>query len=220
MNSTQSRLPLAGVVFAAVLIVHAAVGGSAVPTQSAPAADILAYVSDKQAELQWGAYLQGIAVIALLVFVSSFVQVAGQARDRTTGGIASVPLAGAVALVALLGVHIGLLTTLALQADAGIEAATVEALWVLAFLILGLSSFSAAAMMGGLGVLILGSADLPKPLGVVALINAGMWLVAGMAGASTASVWGYAGFAAFATWLLWTAVAGVLAARVRVGVAS
>lgn len=210
-TSTMSRIarlaPLSGVAFVALLVVHSTIAFDGLPSAGAPAEDVVRYVTDKQAEIQLGAYLQGLAMVAFLWFYASLSQRL-RPFEHGPARLSLLIVAGAIGTVALLGVHISLMTVLALRGDQ-LGAETVTFAWVLSFLILGMSSFTVATLMGAAGILILGSRALPGWLGVAALADAAVWLAGGISAASTADVWGVVGMIAFLLWLTWIAAASI-----------
>jgi hypothetical protein len=213
--STALTLPrlsaLSGLAFVVLLVVHAILASHGLPSIGAPADDIVRYATDQKAELQLGAYLQGLAMVAFLWFHSSLFH---RLRPSEEGPahLSLVAVAGATATVALLGIHISLMTVLALRGDQ-LGADVVTFAWVLSFLVLGMSSFTVAAIMLPTGILILRSRMLPRWLGLSALVDALAWLVGGVSAASTADVWGGIGAVAFLAWLVWIGAASIVLAR-------
>jgi hypothetical protein len=199
--------PLSGVVFVTLLVVHATVALDGLPSIGASSDEIVGYVVDNQGELQLGAYLQGVAMVAFLWFIASLFQ---RLRSSEPGParLSLVVVAGATATVALIGVHISLVTALALRGDQ-LGPAVVTFTWALAFLVLGMSAFTTAAVLGPAGILILRSRTLPSWLGVSAVVDAALWLVGGVGAASTADIWGVVGMIAFLLWLAWIAAASI-----------
>jgi hypothetical protein len=205
----MSRLaPLNGVAFVILLVAHASIAAGGLPSTDAPAEDVVGYVTDKQGEIQVGVVLQGIAMIAYLWFFACLFQRL-RSSERGPASLSLVAVAGAITSLALLGVHISLMTVLALR-GAELHPDVVTFAWVLAFLVLGMSSFTSAASMLAVGILILRSPTLPGWLGVVALVDAALALVGGVSAASTAGIWGAFGFAAFLLSLGWTASTSIV----------
>jgi hypothetical protein len=210
-TSSMSRFaPLSGLAFVVLLLVHAAIAVDGLPATDAPAGDVVNYVTDKQGEIQLGAYLQGLGMIAYLWFWASLLHRL-RSSERGPARLSLVALTSVTAGIALIGVHISLMTALALRgADVGADVVTFA--WVLAFLVLGMGSFTGAAALAAAGILMLRS-TLPRWLGVVALVDAALTLVGGMSGVSTAEVWGVVGMVAFLLWLAWLVATSIVLFR-------
>jgi hypothetical protein len=211
-TSTVSRFaPLSGAAFVVLLVAHSTLALDGLPSIGAPTKDVVRYVTEKQSEIQLGAYLQGLAMVAFLWFHASLFQ---RLRSSEPGParLSLVVLAGAIGTVALLGIHISLMTVLALRGDQ-LGADVVTFAWVLTFLVLGMSSFTVSAIMLPAGILILRSRVLPGWLGIGALVDAALWLVGGMSAASTADIWGAIGMISFLVWLAWILVASIALVR-------
>jgi hypothetical protein len=209
--ATSSTVPrwgaLSGLAFVALLLVHATIAINGLPSVTASAQDLVDYATDQKTGLQLGAYLQGVAMIAFLWFNATLFQ-------RFRSPLSWVAMAGATGTVALLGIHISLMTVLALRGEQ-LSADVVTFIWLLAFLVLGMSSFTVAATMIPAGLLLLRSDALPTWLGVAALVDAAAWLLGGVGGASTADIWGVFGMVAFVGWLAWIAVTSVVLLKGR-----
>ena len=202
---------LSGIVFVVLILVHAVLQGGA-PTLEDPPEDVVRYLVDKDAEIKVGAYLQGLAMVAYLWFLGSLWR-ALRAAEGGPGRLSVVAAAASTILVALVGVHIAILTGLSLRADAGLNPGVVSSLYLIAFVILGLSAFAAATLTGAVGVLVLRTGTLPRWLGVLSLVSAGLWLLAGVGATTEDEAWGVIGLVAFLVWLSWTAVTSVLVSR-------
>lgn len=206
--------PLSGVAFVVLLVIHAALALQGLPATSAPPEDVIRYLHEGRFGYQVATYLQGLAMVALLWFLASACRLL-RPSEGPAGRLTWVVMAAGTATVGMMAVHIGLLTALSLLADRGLDPGLVSLIWVLAFVVTGLSSFPCAAQMLALGVLILRSRALPGWLGVAALVNAGLWLVGGVGASTTDEPWGSLGFLAFLVWLVWTATASVMIFRRR-----
>lgn len=211
-TSSLSRFaPLSGVAFVVLLLVHAGIAVGGLPAVDAPADDVVRYVTDKQSEIQVGAYLQGLAMIAVLWFyVTLFHRL--RSSGQAAAGLWLVGLSGAIASVAILAVHISLMTVLALRAEE-LGADVVTFAWILAFLLLGMSSFPGAATMLAAGILILRSRALPGWLGITALVGGVISLAGGVGAASTAEIWGVFGFLSFLISLAWIVATSIALVR-------
>ena len=202
---------LSGVVFVVLIMVHAILQGSP-PTLQDPPDEVVQYLAGKEGEFKLGAYLQGLAMIAYLWFLGSLWRVL---RDSEGGpGRLSVVAVGATAiLVSLVGVHIAILTGLAVRAEDGLDAGVVSSLYVIAFMLLALSGFAAAALTGAVGGLVLRNESLPRWLGVLSFVSAVLWLLAGVGATTESEAWAGVGFVAFVVWLAWTAATSVVVAQ-------
>jgi hypothetical protein len=202
--------PLSGVAFVVLLLAHASIAVGGLPAIDAPAEDVVRYVTDKQSEIQLGVYLQGLAMIACLSFyVTLFHRLRSSERGARLGLIG---VSGAIASVAILAVHISLMTVLALRAEEmGSDVVTFA--WVLAFLVLGMSSFPGAATMLAAGILIVRLRALPRWLGIAAFVGGALSLAGGVGAASTAEIWGVFGFLSFLVSLVWIVATSVALVR-------
>ena len=206
---------LSGAVFVALLVVHAAIQSSGVPSLQDPADEIVRYLADKNLEIQIGTYLQGLAMVAYLWFLGSLWRLL-RPEEGDPGRLSITAVAATGTSIALVGIHVAILTGLSLRADTGIDPQVVSALYLIAFVVLGMSNFANAALMGALGTLILRTVTLPKWLGYLGVGSAVLWLLAGVSATTDSNVWGAVGFLAFLVWLAWTATASITVAR-RVG---
>lgn len=202
---------LSGVVFVVLLLVHAGLQGSP-PTLEESGEEVVRHLGDKDAEYKAGAYLQGLAVVAFLWFLGSLWRLLRPAEGGP-GRLSVVAVAATAVLVALVGAHVAILTGLALDVDEGLDPAVVSSLYAIAFVLLGMSAFGAAALTGAVGVLVLDTRVLPRWLGGLSLLSAGLWLLAGVGAATENQVWQTIGFIAFLVWLAWTAATSVLVSR-------
>ena len=206
---------LSGAVFVALLVVHAAIQSSGMPSLQDPADKIVGYLADKNLEIQIGTYLQGLAMVAYVWFLGSLWQLLRPAEGGP-GRLSVTAVAATGTSLALVGIHIAILTGLSLRADTGVDPEVASVLYLIAFVVLGMASFANAALMGALGTLILRTMTLPRWLGHFGVGSAILWLFAGVAATTDSDVWGAAGFLAFLVWLAWTATASIAVAR-RVG---
>ena len=203
---------LSGVVFAAILVVHVTLQGDGVPSVTDPDETIVRYLVDHRTETQIGTYLQGLAMVAYLWFAASLWRFLRPAEGGP-GRLSIVAAASTAGSVALIGVHIATLTTLALRADGAVDPQVAATGYLFAMVVLGLTAFPCAALTGSVGLLALRSGALPRWFGRLSLASAALWLLAGTSAASEHDVWAGMGFAAFALWLAWTAIASVLIYR-------
>jgi len=203
---------LSGVVFVALLLVHAALQAGGLPSLRDPADTIVRYLADKDREIQIGAYLQGLAMVAYLWFLGSLWRRLRPSEDGP-GRLSVVAVAAAGSSIALVAVHIAILTGLSLRADVGLDPQVVAAVYLIGFVVLGMSSFATATLMLALGALILRTGALPRWLGRFAVGSSLLWLIAGVGATTDSDTWGAVGFLSFLVWLAWTATASVMTAR-------
>ena len=203
---------LSGAMFVALLVVHAALQVGGQPTLQSPPDMIVGYLADKRLEIQIGAYLQGLAMVAYLWFLGSLWRILRPAEGGP-GRLSVTAVAATGTSVTLVAIHIAILTGLSLRADTGVDAEVASVLYLIAFVVLGMASFALAALMGSLGALILRSMTLPRWLGHFAAGSSVLWLLAGVAATNEGDVWGAFGFLAFLVWLAWTATASIAVAR-------
>ena len=70
-DSSERIAALSGVAFVGLLVVHASLQVEGLPSLRDPSEVIVEYLSDKRLEIQVGAYLQGLAMIAYAWFFGS-----------------------------------------------------------------------------------------------------------------------------------------------------
>lgn len=203
---------LSGAMFVALLVAHAALQAGGMPTLQDPADEIVRYLTDKRLEIQIGTYLQGLAMVAYLWFLGSLWQLL-RPTEGGPGRLSVTAVAATGTSIALVAIHVAILTGLSLRADTGIDSQVVSALYLIAIVVLGMSNFALAALIGALGTLILRTATLPKWLGYLGVGSAVLWLLAGVGATTDGDVWGVVGFLAFLVWLAWTATASIAVAR-------
>jgi hypothetical protein len=206
---------LSGAGFVALLVAHAALQAGGLPTLEDPADEIVRYLADQRLEIQIGTYLQGLAMIAYLWFVGSLWRLL-RPVEGGPGRLSVTAVAATGTSIALVGVHVAIITGLSLRADTGLDPQVAAALYLIAFVVLGISDFAIAALMGALGTLILRTGTLPTWLGHFGVGSAVLWLLAGVSATTDSDAWGAVGFLAFLVWLAWTAIASIAVAR-RVG---
>ncbi len=203
---------LSGVLFVALLAVHVGLQGDGVPSVTDSAETIVRYLVDHRTETQIGTYLQGLAMVAYLWFAGCLWRFLRPAEGGP-GRLSIVAAVSTVGLVALIGIHIATLSTLALRADGAVNPQIVATGYLFAMVVLGLSAFPAAAVTGSVGLLALRSGALPRWFGRLSLASSALWLLAGVGAASEHDLWAGVGFVAFALWLAWTAIASILIYR-------
>ncbi|MDQ3631872.1 MAG: hypothetical protein M3417_11520 [Actinomycetota bacterium] len=206
---------LSGVVFVALLVVHAAIQSSGLPSLQSPPDEIVRYLADKKLEIQIGTYLQGLAMVAYLWFLGSLWRLLRPAEGGP-GRLSVIAVAATGTSIALVGVHVAILTGLSLRADTGLDPELASVLYLIAFVVIGMSSFATAALMGALGALILRTMTLPRWLGHFGVGSAVLSLLSGVSATTDSDSWGAVGFLAFLVGLAWTATASITVAR-RVG---
>lgn len=211
-RSAERFAALSGLAFVVLLVVHASLLADGVPSMRASAETITGYLSDKKAEIQIGTYLQGLALVAFAWFLGSVWRHLRSA-ERGPGRLSVVVVASVASLMAMIGIHISMLTALALRTDHGLEPQLASTMWVFAFVVLGMSAFPTAALLAAVGVLALRTGTLPRWFAWFSLVGGALWLVSGVGATTDADTWGILGVVAFLLWLAWTAIASVLIVR-------
>jgi hypothetical protein len=211
-SSSERTAALSGVVFVVLLMVHAALQVDGLPSLRDPAEVIVQYLSDKRLDIQVGAYLQGLAMIAYAWFFGSIWRHLRPAEGGP-GRLSVIALVSTAISVALVAVHIAVITSLAIRADASVDAGTVSLLYLMAFVVLAMNAFATAAALAALGVLILRTRELPRWSGWFSVAVAVAWLAAGLGASNDSDEVGALGFVAFVSWLVWTATVSILLTR-------
>ena len=208
----ERRAALSGVAFVVLLVVHAGLQAGSSPTLEDPATEVVGYFADKHVEVQVGVYLQGLALIAFMWFTGSLWRHLRPAEGGP-GRLSIVAIGASAVSVALVGAHIAILGSLALLTDEALDPNVVSALYLVAFVLLGMSAFANVAQTGAIGALIHQTGALPRWTGNLSYASGALWLVAGVGATSERSVWGAIGFVAFLVWLAWTATLSVVLSR-------
>lgn len=211
-GSSERIAALSGVAFVGLLVVHASLQVEGLPSLRDPAEVIVEYLSDKRLEIQVGAYLQGLAMIAYAWFFGSIWRHL-RAAEGGPGRLSVIAMVSTAISVALVAVHIAIITSLAIRADTAVDAPTVSLLYLMAFVVLAMNAFATAAALAALGVLILRTRALPRWSGWFSVAVAAAWLVAGLGATNDSDAIGAVGFVAFLSWLAWTASVSILLAR-------
>jgi hypothetical protein len=211
-DSSERIAALSGVAFVVLLTAHASLQVDGLPSLRDPAEVIAQYLSDKRLEIQVGAYLQGLAMIAYAWFFGSIWRHFRPAEDGP-GRLSVVALVSTAISVALVAVHIAVITSLSIRADTDVDAGTVALLYLIAFVVLSMNAFATAAALAALGVLILRTRALPRWSGWFSIAVAAAWLAAGLGASNDSDAVGAVGFVAFLSWLAWTATVSILLAR-------
>jgi hypothetical protein len=194
----QRFLPLAGILFSALLVVVLAISGSQ-PSDTASAQKVFSYWSDhKDAQLLGARVLIPLAAL-LLVFFGAGLRAALRSGEAGEAGYSSVAFGGALIAAAGLAVSGAVAAATANAADQGSQA-TVYTLHQLSSFdwvpwLAGFSTMLIAAGIGGLR-----SVALPRPLS---------WAAIAIAVALFTPV----GFFAFPLLLIWIAAVGVVLYR-------
>ena len=190
MSDKLSRfVPLAGVVFVALLVVSAFLPGS-MPSSSASGVQIIAYAKGHQNSLNASAFLIGLSLFFGLIF---YGQLSGYLRSSPKGErLATIAFGGAVLFAAGGGVAGG--TSLALaDSPQKLDPAAAQALYALMRDLPMILFVGVGVLMFAAGVAIVRSQLLPRwlgyagiifgvitvlPLGFVALVIGAAWTLA------------------------------------------
>ena len=211
-DSSERIAALSGVAFVGLLVVHASLQVEGLPSLRDPSEVIVEYLSDKRLEIQVGAYLRGLAMIAYAWFFGSIWRHLRPAEGGP-GRLSVIALVSTAISVALVAVHIAVVTSVAIRADTNVDAGTVSLLYLIAFVVLAMNAFASAAALAALGVLILRTRALPRWSGWFSLVVAAAWLAAGLGASNDHDAVGAVGFIAFLSWLAWTTTVSILLAR-------
>jgi hypothetical protein len=206
-DATWERYGLAAGIVFVVLIVIAALIGGAPPKPTDSAAKIGTYFRDNQDALKVGAYLNGLAAVAFLLFLGSL-----WARLRRVEGPASrlsvVALAGGIATLGL-AVIADAINAYVASYVGDLGGGGVKAFYVLAVIVLSFAAFALAVFVSATSAMILRYSFVERWLGWIGAGIAALWLIAaiGVADNDTAvHTVGFITFLLFAGWLLILAV--------------
>jgi hypothetical protein len=181
--------PLTGVAFVVVLIVGAIIGGEP-PDADSPVREIIDHYTDNKTSIEVASFV-GAAAAVLLVFFGAYLRSVLSAAEGPGGMLSALTLVGTAVVAVGLAIDITIGIALA-EAAEDIEPAAVQALqalWdndfvplalgALVFLIsTGLSIVRHGALPKWLGWVALVLAVIGfTPIGFVAFIGAGLWIV-------------------------------------------
>ena len=181
--------PLTGVAFVVVLIVGAIIGGEP-PDADSPVREIIDHYTDNKTSIEVASFV-GAAAAVLLVFFGAYLRSVLSAAEGPGGMLSALTLVGTAVVAVGLAIDITIGIALA-EAAEDIEPAAVQALqalWendfvplalgALVFLIsTGLSIGRHGALPNWLGWVALVLAVIGfTPIGFVAFIGAGLWIV-------------------------------------------
>jgi hypothetical protein len=181
--------PLTGVAFVVVLIVGAIIGGEP-PDADSPVREIIDHYTDNKTSIEVASFV-GAAAAVLLVFFGAYLRSVLSAAEGPGGMLSALTLVGTAVIAVGLAIDITIGIALA-EAAEDIEPAAVQALqalWdndfvplalgALVFLIsTGLSIVRHGALPKWLGWVALVLAVIGfTPIGFVAFIGAGLWIV-------------------------------------------
>lgn len=163
---------LAGVVGVVLLALSFAINTG--PPPDPTSAELMKFGQDNYAKILWGAWLQAVGPVLIVLFAFSLVHLAG-ATQRLAGWMT---LLGATILMTVSLVEITFYIG-ALHADPAvmpyISLVFISAVQHLYFIV------AAPSLFFPLGIVLLGSAVLPRPFGYLALVLAGVFAVLGAA---------------------------------------
>lgn len=199
---------LGGIAFAVLAAISAFIPGSP-PKVTDSAAKIARFVTDKEAELRWGAYLGTIAVVPLFWWLGSVWRLMRRAEGGTPR-LAVAALAGAVFAGAVAAVSTVVLAAMPIIGLRALGPDGIRVFYVLGTN-LGLASlFGLAVFVGAFSAVLVRSVVGSAVVGWLGALLAVAALVGGAAVATTSDVFWYVGFAAFIAALVWVVIVGVL----------
>jgi len=202
---------LAGVVFIALIVIAALIGGSP-PKPADPPNEILKYFKDNQDALRVGSYLLGLAVVPFLWFLGTLF---GRLR-RAEGGngrVAGIALTGGVVAIAIATVAGGLGAYAALHPEGSVG------IFQISTILFGYVSFAAAIFVAGVSVVAMRTGLLPKWLVWGGEVLALAWLVAGAGVSTEKDAINVVGFIVFLAWAVWIVAVSITLYRTEAATA-
>jgi hypothetical protein len=189
---------LAGLVFVVLVVVSAFIAG-APPQPTDTPRKIHEFYRDHERALKAGVFLSGLGAVAFLWFLASLWSTLLRRR------LATVAAGGGVATIGFALVSSAITSTTALRID---ELAPRQAkfFYSLQGIVIGMASFSIAALVAATSIAALRTRVFPGWLGWAGAALTLAWLVAGLGVASERSALFTYGFAVFLVWLVWVLV--------------
>ena len=179
------------------------------PPPNSTTAEVMKFGQDNYARILWGAWLQAVGPVLIVLFAFSLVHLAG-ASERLAGWMTFF---GATILMSVSLIEITCYIS-ALHADPAvmpyISLVLISAVQHLYFII------AAPSLFCPLGIVLLGSAILPRSFGYLALLLAGVFAIVGVAFLLRLTLPGYVLALGGVQALWWFAAAVALIARRQV----
>jgi hypothetical protein len=194
---------LAGLVFAVLLAVSGALGGSP-PMVSDGDQKILEYLTDKQDQLKIASYLGGLGTVFFLWFLGSLY---GRLRgaEGGSGRLSRVAMMGGVSAIAIASAANAISASAALRPNPGAYRLSTQ--------FYGYTAFAIAVFVAAISVHIWSSGILPKWFGYVGEALALAWFVAGAMVSTENDTIHTIGFIVVVAFAIWVAVLSVMLYR-------
>jgi hypothetical protein len=189
---------VAGLVFVVLVVIAAFIAGVP-PEPTDPPRQIHEFYRDHERALKAGVFLSGVGAVAFLWFLASLW---AKLRERR---LAMVAVGGGVATIGFALVSAAITSTTALRIG-DLTPNQAKFFYLLQGIVIGMASFSIAALVAATSIAALRSKVFPAWLGWASAALALAWLVAGLGVASKRSALFTYGFVIFLVWLAWVLV--------------
>ena len=187
--------PAAGLVFVVLVLISAFIAGTP-PQPTDTARKIHEFYRDHEGALKAGVFLSGVGAVAFLWFLASLWSMLRTRR------LAMVAAGGGVATIGFALVSAAITSTTALRIG-DITPNQAKFFYGLQVNVIGMASFSIAALVAATSLAALRAKVFPAWLGWASAALALAWLVAGLGVASERSALFTYGFVVFLVWLVW-----------------
>jgi hypothetical protein len=189
----------AGVLFVVLVAVSAFIAGSPPKPDDTPK-KIALYFLDHEGAIKAGAFISGLATVAFLWFLGSLWSTLRRPED--TRRLATIAAGGGVATVSLVLVGFAMNSTTALRIrELGPSGA--KFFYTLSGIVIGMASFSIAALVAATSIAALRANLFPAWLGWAGGVLSVAWLVGGLGVATDSGAIFVLGFVVFLVWLVW-----------------
>jgi MFS family permease len=189
---------LAGVVFVVLVVIAAFIAGTP-PRPTDTPRKIHEFYRDHERALKAGAFLSGVGAVAFLWFL---VSLWSRLREHR---LAMMAVAGGVATIGFALVNAAITSTTALRIG-DLAPRQAKYFYSLQGIVIGMASFSIAALVAATSIAALRAKVFPAWLGWASAALALAWLVAGLCVASERRALFIYGFVIFLAWLAWVLV--------------
>jgi preprotein translocase subunit YajC len=203
---------VAGIVFVILVVVGALIPG-APPRPDDSLREIADYYEDHTGAIKAGAFLTGLAAVAFLWFLGSLWSTIR--RNEDTRQLATIAVGGGIVglITAVTGIALNATVALALDSSGATASVNPKFIYLLSSTIGGMGNFGLAVLVLAVGVAAMRTGVFPAAFGLVSVVLAVGWLVAGLIVATDATAIFTISFIVFLLWLIWILVISFLLLR-------
>lgn len=196
---------VAGILFVILVVVGALIPG-APPSPDDSLREVANYYEDHTGTIKAGAFLTGLAAVAFLWFLGSLWSAIR--RNEETRRLATIAVGGGIVGLITAVTSIALNATVALAIDSAGATASVNPkfIYLLSSTIGGMGNFGVAVLVLAVGVAAVRTGVFPAAFGLVSLVLALGWIVAGLVVVTDATAIVTISFIVFLLWLIWVLV--------------